>query len=81
MSSVAFQRATIQTSCRTLITFPISMVAGKDNLIFKLDLMDYPLRQQSQLLINTMGFITWQNIVVNHLQREAITNLIMPKLK
>ena len=51
----------------------------KNNLIMKLDLMDYPSRKQSLLLIFTVLFISWQNIVVNHLQREAIG--LMPKLK
>ena len=49
----------------------------KNNLIMKLDLMECLLRKQSRLLMSTLGFITWQNILDNHSQWEVI----MSKLK
>ena len=46
--------------------------------------MEYSLRKQSLLLINMKKLITWQTIVVNHSQREAMGTLEamdMPKQK
>ena len=58
------------------------MFIWTNHLILKSDLMVQPLRKQSLLLLDIIILITWQIILVNHSQREAMGILEdMPKLK
>ena len=66
---------------RSNLMSPIKFVWA-NYIMIKLDSMAYPFKKQSLQLLVIIIFITWQNILVNHSQREAEgIPMVMPKLK